>query len=277
MLVSSVRARRAGGAAAALLACGLLLAIPARADAPETIDPRRGFTEGFTPEDLEAALEAGDLDAARRLLRLRGELPRHVGDRLLERALHAGCLRRHAGAQPARRACQERRRGRRPRRPARRAAVPPRRRRGPAPLPRHRPLLARSRAPRRRREARAAGSRRPARPRPSRSDGALVASLWPVDDLATAILMESFHRHLRAGIGKAEALRRAKQEPHPSPRRRGSASTTAGRRPAGREGAGSPCRPPALSHGREGAQDARLRGGQAGPAATRRRLSHSRR
>ncbi len=38
---------------------------------------------------------------------------------------------------------------------------------------------------------------------------AVVASLWPVDDRATARLMTELHRHLATGIGPAEALRRA--------------------------------------------------------------------
>ena len=48
----------------------------------------------------------------------------------------------------------------------------------------------------------------------------VVASLWSVDDAATAQLMERFHTYLRAGLGKAEALRQAQIEvraeyPHP--------------------------------------------------------------
>jgi CHAT domain-containing protein/tetratricopeptide (TPR) repeat protein len=37
----------------------------------------------------------------------------------------------------------------------------------------------------------------------------VVASLWTVDDQATALLMERFYTHLRAGIDKAQALRQA--------------------------------------------------------------------
>ena len=40
----------------------------------------------------------------------------------------------------------------------------------------------------------------------------LVASLWPVDDAATAELMERFYGHLREGYGKAESLRAAQLE-----------------------------------------------------------------
>jgi CHAT domain-containing protein len=38
----------------------------------------------------------------------------------------------------------------------------------------------------------------------------VVVSLWKVQDYSTAALMKSFYRHLRAGKGKAEALRQAK-------------------------------------------------------------------
>lgn len=48
----------------------------------------------------------------------------------------------------------------------------------------------------------------------------VVASLWTVDDRSTSELMVSFYRHLKAGMGKAEALRAAqadtrKEHPHP--------------------------------------------------------------
>ncbi len=48
----------------------------------------------------------------------------------------------------------------------------------------------------------------------------VVASLWNVDDEATALLMERFYIHLREGMGKAQALRQAQVElrakyPHP--------------------------------------------------------------
>jgi CHAT domain-containing protein len=40
----------------------------------------------------------------------------------------------------------------------------------------------------------------------------VVASLWSVDDRATGLLMERFYTHLRAGMGKAAALRQAQLE-----------------------------------------------------------------
>jgi CHAT domain-containing protein len=39
----------------------------------------------------------------------------------------------------------------------------------------------------------------------------LVLSLWPVDDVSTALLMEGFYGHLAAGEGAALALRRAQE------------------------------------------------------------------
>jgi tetratricopeptide (TPR) repeat protein len=48
----------------------------------------------------------------------------------------------------------------------------------------------------------------------------VIATLWSVDDAASALLMERFYIHLRAGSDKAEALRQAQQDvrkqyPHP--------------------------------------------------------------
>jgi hypothetical protein len=39
-----------------------------------------------------------------------------------------------------------------------------------------------------------------------------MASLWNVDDKAAGLLMERLYTHLRAGLGKAQALRQAQQE-----------------------------------------------------------------
>jgi CHAT domain-containing protein len=48
----------------------------------------------------------------------------------------------------------------------------------------------------------------------------VIASLWNVDDAATALIMERFYTHLRSGANKGEALRQAQIEvrakyPHP--------------------------------------------------------------
>jgi CHAT domain-containing protein len=40
----------------------------------------------------------------------------------------------------------------------------------------------------------------------------VIASLWNVEDQATALLMERFYTHLRDGMGKAQALRQAQLE-----------------------------------------------------------------
>ena len=48
----------------------------------------------------------------------------------------------------------------------------------------------------------------------------VIASLWPVDDKSSTLLMERFYTHLRAGMGKAEALRQAQielREDYPNP------------------------------------------------------------
>jgi CHAT domain-containing protein len=47
---------------------------------------------------------------------------------------------------------------------------------------------------------------------------AQVISLWEVDEDATTALMTSFYRHLLAGAGRAEALRRAQHEVRRRPR-----------------------------------------------------------
>jgi CHAT domain-containing protein len=48
----------------------------------------------------------------------------------------------------------------------------------------------------------------------------VIASLWSVDDEATALFMQHFYTHLRAGMGKAQALQQAQNDlreeyPHP--------------------------------------------------------------
>jgi CHAT domain-containing protein len=48
----------------------------------------------------------------------------------------------------------------------------------------------------------------------------VISSLWSVDDQATGLLMTSFYKHLKAGMGKAAALRAAQADtralyPHP--------------------------------------------------------------
>jgi CHAT domain-containing protein len=48
----------------------------------------------------------------------------------------------------------------------------------------------------------------------------IIASLWRVDDAASALLMARFHSHLRDGLSKAEALRQAQlevREEYPNP------------------------------------------------------------
>jgi CHAT domain-containing protein len=67
-----------------------------------------------------------------------------------------------------------------------------------------------------------AGDELPGLPRAFLLAGArsVVASLWSVDDRSTDDLMKRFYTHLRKGLGKAEALRRAQREtrarfPHP--------------------------------------------------------------
>jgi CHAT domain-containing protein/tetratricopeptide (TPR) repeat protein len=40
----------------------------------------------------------------------------------------------------------------------------------------------------------------------------VISSLWSVDDAATSLIMEHFYTHLRAGMGKAEALRQAQMD-----------------------------------------------------------------
>ena len=40
----------------------------------------------------------------------------------------------------------------------------------------------------------------------------VIASLWSVNDDATAVLMAAFYRHLRAGESKVQALRAAQAE-----------------------------------------------------------------
>ena len=48
----------------------------------------------------------------------------------------------------------------------------------------------------------------------------VIASLWNVDDAATGLLMQKFYTYLKEGMGKAEALQKARRElrqeyPHP--------------------------------------------------------------
>ena len=46
----------------------------------------------------------------------------------------------------------------------------------------------------------------------------VVASLWPVDDSSTGLLMTKFYERLKAGDGKAEALRKAQLAVRQDPR-----------------------------------------------------------
>jgi CHAT domain-containing protein/Tfp pilus assembly protein PilF len=46
----------------------------------------------------------------------------------------------------------------------------------------------------------------------------VIASLWSVDDEATALFMTSFYRHLKDGMGKAQALREAQTELRADPK-----------------------------------------------------------
>ncbi len=40
----------------------------------------------------------------------------------------------------------------------------------------------------------------------------VIASLWNVDDAATGLLMQKFYTYLKEGMGKAEALQKARRE-----------------------------------------------------------------
>ena len=44
-----------------------------------------------------------------------------------------------------------------------------------------------------------------------------MASLWPVEDVSTSLLMTEFYRGLKAGLGRAKALKMAQQKVRQTP------------------------------------------------------------